>query len=712
LTQRSLPRPVEVLALAALYVALARIGQAVAIPPGNVTAVWLPSGLILAAVLLRGERVWPGVFLGAAVGNAWAYAGDASPWATGLAAVCNGAGDAIGALLAARLIRPRGEDQRLLQRPRGFAALAVYGAGLSSLISAVAGVGGLAAAGLVGTAAIAEAAGTWFVGDAVGVMVLTPLLLTWLGGAPPKPGRAALGESLAFLAAIGLATAYSTGWWPWPPRIHLPPMAVVPMLLWAVFRLGPRSVFTGVALAAAVAVTSIAWGDASNPDLVDTQLFVAAMSLVVGVLYAVVAAREGDREALVSLNAELEARVAERTAALEQELVSRERAETERRALERQVLHAQKQESLGVLAGGVAHDFNNILVAVLGHAELAIDAADLRSPVHEHLGEIQRAARRAAELSSQMLAYTGRGVVGTEPLDVARAVGEIGPMLRASVPSTAALRLELAQTATVNAVAAQLQQVVANLVLNAAEALPEGRGEIAVQTGTRAVSRAELAGADVGAGLPAGRYAFIEVRDDGAGLDEETRARMFEPFFTTRFTGRGLGLSAVLGIVRGHGGAILVRSSPGRGATFTVLLPTVDAGPTPVSPPRAHRPGHALAVLIVDDEPAVRHVARRHLERAGHRVAEAGDGVEALERIDRGERFDVALIDMTMPRMDGPDTARALRERAPSLRVILTTGYSVDEARRRLGDGAVDAVLQKPFDGAGLRAALARAMDA
>jgi PAS domain S-box-containing protein len=279
------------------------------------------------------------------------------------------------------------------------------------------------------------------------------------------------------------------------------------------------------------------------------------------------------------------------------DVTGRRRAEEGRLAEERRLQEAQRLAGLATLAGGVAHELNNLLTAILGHAHLARAEAAPGAAVRPHLDEIDAASRRAADLCRQVRAYAGKGRFVVGPLDLNRVVAEAAVLLRPALPARAELELRPATLPAVQGDAAQLGQAVVNLVLNAAEALGDAPGRITVATAAEELGRAALAGLRLGAGLTPGRFAVLEVSDTGHGMDEATRARAFEPFFSTRFPGRGLGLSAVEGIVRGHGGALEVRSEPGRGATFRLYLP-VAASAAPPTPAWTC----SGAVLVIDDE--------------------------------------------------------------------------------------------------------------
>jgi PAS domain S-box-containing protein len=390
-------------------------------------------------------------------------------------------------------------------------------------------------------------------------------------------------------------------------------------------------------------------------------------------------------------------------------------AEAEHLALERQILHVQKLESLGVLAGGIAHDFNNLLTSVLGYADLASEELPVSAPARAHLGQIGAAARRAADLCRQMLAYSGKGRFVVRPLDMSEVVEEMAHMLEVSISKKVALRFELARgLPAVQADASQLRQVAMNLILNASEAIGEISGVVSVRTGVVSCDADYLASTWVTDELAEGQYVFLEVTDTGCGMDAETRERIFDPFYTTKFTGRGLGLAAVLGIVRGHQGAIKVYSEPGRGSSFKVLLPAVEAAAQPVSHHvEAAEVWHGSGlILLVDDEESVRGVGRSMLERLGFAVVTAGDGQEAVSVYRaRADEIACVVLDLTMPRMDGEEAFRELRQVRPDVRVILSSGYNEQEVTQRFAGKGLAGFLEKPYRLETLRAQLRRVLD-
>jgi two-component system cell cycle sensor histidine kinase/response regulator CckA len=390
--------------------------------------------------------------------------------------------------------------------------------------------------------------------------------------------------------------------------------------------------------------------------------------------------------------------VTERKAAEQKAL----RAEEERRKMELSVLQAQKLESLGVLAGGIAHDFNNLLTSIVGNADLCLGELPPGSRARGFIDDIVLASRRAAELCHQMLAYSGKGRFVIQPISLNELVSEMGQLLSVSTSKKAALHHTFAPNLpSVMADATQIRQVVMNLITNASEAIGDREGTMALRTGALWCNREYFADAigDSKQHVP-GLYVFLEVSDTGVGMDAETLGRIFDPFFSTKFAGRGLGLATVLGIVRGHKGALKVVSEPGKGTTFRVLLPAHGAAPRPTEArPVAPRElsGHGL-VLVADDEATVRSVARRILEYAGFQVMTAVDGREALELYERhGREIRLVVLDMTMPHLDGEACFLALRQLNPDAKIVLTSGYSEQEVLAHFVGKGLAGFVQKPY---------------
>ncbi len=397
------------------------------------------------------------------------------------------------------------------------------------------------------------------------------------------------------------------------------------------------------------------------------------------------------------------------------DITDRKRAEEEHRKLENQMREVQKLESLGVLAGGIAHDFNNLLMAILGNADLAQLALSPVSPAANHIEEIVRASQRAADLCRQMLAYSGKGRFVVSRYDISEIVREMGQMLDVSISKKAMMRYSLAEgLPAVEADATQIRQVIMNLITNASEALGEERGVITVATGLMECDETYLSESYLDDRLPGGAYIFLEVSDTGCGMDADARRRIFDPFFTTKFTGRGLGLAAVLGIVRGHKGAIKVYSEVGRGTTFKILLPAVEWEPGE----RGKTDGEneplksGGIILLVEDDPDVRKVASAMLVKLGCRVLTANNGLEGLEVFrTHGSEITCVILDLMMPEMGGEETFRELRKLRSDIPVILSSGYNEQDVTQRFAGRGLTGFIQKPYTMANLRSAIYRALD-
>ncbi len=383
------------------------------------------------------------------------------------------------------------------------------------------------------------------------------------------------------------------------------------------------------------------------------------------------------------------------------------KAAAEKQALERKLQESQKLESLGVLAGGIAHDFNNLLTGVLGNASLARMDLPEESPVQPFLEQIELAAMRAADLCKQMLAYSGKGRFVVNRLDLNALIEDTTRLLQVSISKRAVMKFQLAPgLPVVLGDATQLRQVVMNLVINASEAIGDKSGFIGVTTGLTRADRAYLAGAYFARELPEGDYVSLEISDNGGGMAPEVLEKIFDPFFTTKFTGRGLGLAAVLGIVRGHKGALKVFSEPGWGTTFKILLPCAEGVAEEVAratPGLAGWKGSGL-VLVVDDEETVRVTTARMLEASGFTTQLADNGRTGVEEFTAApDSFTLVMLDLTMPHMDGDEAFRAIRAIRPDARVLLMSGFNEQEAVARFTGEGLAGFLQKPFTFPALR---------
>lgn len=771
--------------LVVAYVVTGRLGLTLAYYSKVATLVWAPSGIAVASMWLAGpRRFWPTAFavaLAATITNM--SIGGAPTLAMGFAI-----GNTLEAIVASALLRRAGlrDGLHTVRQVVLFVGFAVAGA---TVIAAANGVLWLSLLASLPASRALPTALIWWLGDAGGVLVVTPLVLAFAKRSTARRTHSATeGALIAVLAPALASVSFGTvvpGAWSGVSLALLP----FPVLVWAAVRFGMRgaSAATTLVTVAAVAGTALGRGPFHSGnvhvDVASLWILLATLSVSAMLLAASLeehaaeasARREGERLLSLSLEAsdavafehdfllrrvrthhsttdewidrdawalgvvdedraavlaaieacargerdgwECDYRLAgeeqrwiqERgrveardgigrptlAAGLRRDVSQRHREELQRRALERELEDNKRLTELGLLAGGIAHDFNNLLMIVRSNVELA----RIASPhVPEALAAIDEAAARAAELTDQLLAYAGRRPMQRRDVDLFALANETVRMLAATVPDHVVLRLASdEQVPLVRADPAQLRQVLMNLLLNAVQAIePKEQSSVTV-TVTRV-------GPDV----------CVSVHDDGRGMDAETAARIFQPFFTTKAHGRGLGMAAVLGIVRTHGGRIDVESRPGEGTTVRVQLPATDRLPrasasvrvgTPVSSPRLIL---GRRVLVADDEPGIRLVTEALLSEAGFAVTLAASGREAKERVANDGPFDVALLDVTMPDVHGLSLLRELRDTRPSLPIVLMSGYS-----EHLLDGSgLEEVpfLHKPFREAELIARLDEAM--
>jgi len=380
------------------------------------------------------------------------------------------------------------------------------------------------------------------------------------------------------------------------------------------------------------------------------------------------------------------------------------KAELEHLDYERKILHAQKLESLGVLAGGIAHDFNNLLTVILGNMELALMRVSGDRHASSSIEQAMQAGRHAANLTRQMLDYAGKGLFILKEVDINDVIRANATFFRASVARTINLEMVMSPGALpIKTDEGQIQQVIMNLLINSSEAIGDGYGTITLRTGMQVCDESYLNFSRLEEKPPAGSFVYVEVSDNGCGMDEETRQRIFEPFFTTKFTGRGLGMAAVLGIVRSQNGAILVNSKPGIGSTFRVLFPECNDGTA--MPEIEKTPVHADVptvlngkILVVDDEDHVRKVCMEFATHLGFEAIGVADGNQALKVLsDHGGDIALVILDLTMPVMDGVLTFQELRRIRPDIRVLLSSGCSKEDVSERFSGDRPAGFIQKPF---------------
>jgi CheY-like chemotaxis protein len=372
---------------------------------------------------------------------------------------------------------------------------------------------------------------------------------------------------------------------------------------------------------------------------------------------------------------------------------------TERRRFEERLQHTQKLETIGVLAGGIAHDFNNLLTGILGNASLLQDELSRSAPQQELVSQILQASESAANLTSQILAYSGKGRFMLEPVDLSAVAFESLTLVRQFIPKGVHLNLELAHDLPpIEADKGQMQQVMMNLIINASESFGErGFGEVTVTTTVESLAPKFFEPGDPD--TRPGQFVTFRVTDNGSGMDEATQKRIFDPFFTTKFVGRGLGLSAVLGIVRGHRGIMRLRSQLGAGTSFQLYFPVAEGRVRSASEEqRAWVPKRSGTVLVVDDEHAVRQFATYALERLGYRVLTAPNGQMGVDVFREMHRdISLVLLDYSMPVMDGAEALKNLREIAPAVPVVLSSGFSQADTLDRFDAKDLQGFIAKPY---------------
>jgi two-component system, cell cycle sensor histidine kinase and response regulator CckA len=398
------------------------------------------------------------------------------------------------------------------------------------------------------------------------------------------------------------------------------------------------------------------------------------------------------------------------------DVTERKRVEEQRRVIEARLQHTQKLESLAVLAGGVAHDFNNLLTGVLGHVSLALREMPSDAPTRRRLEQVRLAAQRASELTRQLLAYSGKGHFVVRPVQLSEIVEEMTRLLEVSISKECELHCLVGRDVPMfDADPSQMRQVVMNLILNASEAIGDRPGTITVRSGSVWCDQGCLPATDFDDVLAEGEYVYLDVEDNGCGMDADVRAKIFDPFFTTKLTGRGLGLAAVLGIVRGHRGAIQVQTEPGKGTRFRVLFPAMrrDSGEVAAGMRDAGELAAAVdaTVLVIDDDDTVRELAASVLREAGFRVLLASGVKKGVEVFTR-ERDNVraVVLGLMTPHAGQGDALQSLLSVRSDARVILTSGYAEPEIARELGPRHLAAFLRKPFSPAELVRAVQRAI--
>ena len=630
----------------------------------SVTPIWPPAGLAVASVYLGGYRLLPGVMLAS-----FAFNFTRSPiyWAAIIGLV-----QVIQPWLASRMLRSLRFDPKL-ERVRDPLILSLVVAPAGALVAAVVSVTLQYLGGSVSPGGFAYDLVLWWLRDWLGVMITATLILAWVKARPIAWTRSRLAEAFALVVTLFLGAQLVFGLWGIFADRDVPIVFIFfPIVGWAGLRFGPRGAATVVALIAsfALAIAGMGIGPFGSFPVEFTQ-FLLFCFLSLGSLSGQV----------------LAAIIAERDDALERRVM-----------LEEQLRHSQKMEAVGRLAGGIAHDFNNLLTAIIGYTEIVLTSLDPTDERRADAEEIARAAMRAADLTKQMLAFSRRQVLQPKIIDLNTALGKVEPMLRRVIGEDIVMTVTgKAATPHVRVDPGQVEQVVMNLVVNARDAMPQG-GRLTVETTDAVLDEAAVADQP---DVKPGPYVMLSVTDSGVGMPPEVRARIFEPYFTTKDVGKGtgLGLSTAYGIVRQSDGHITVSSELGLGTTFRIYLPRSEAPPAAVVDPSVEKmPGGTEHILLVEDDPSVRRLSKELLVRLGYSVTEAASGRAGLALgSDDTRHFDLALCDVILGDMSGPAVAEAMRALRPSIRVLYMSGY-MDEAIVKTGvldEG--QPFLQKPF---------------
>jgi len=628
-----------------------------------VTPIWPPVGLAVAVIYLGGYRLLPGVALGAFL---LAVTRVPIHWAAmmGLAAL-------IQPIIDVRILRWLKFDDKL-ERVRDPVILSLAAGPAGAIVAALVAVTLQMLNGQYQREDFGYHLVLWWLRDWLGVMVTTTLIFTWIKGAAIKWTWQRVAEGLALTVALVGGVQLMFGLWEFYGQRDVPVAFVFfPIMGWAGLRFGTRGAATVVAGVAAFAMSMTGMG--AGPFM---QFPVEFTQLLLFIFLA-----------LGSLSGQLLAAI----------MAERDDAMAKRLVLEEQLRHSQKMEAVGRLAGGIAHDFNNLLTAIIGYTEIVLYSLDPKDERRADAEEIARAAMRAADLTKQMLAFSRRQVLQPKVIDLNIALRKVEPMLRRVIGEDIVMTVTgKASHPFARVDPGQVEQVVMNLVVNARDAMPQG-GRLTVEAADAVLDSEAVA--DLPDATP-GAYVMLSVSDTGSGMPPEVRARIFEPYFTTKDVGKGtgLGLSTVYGIIRQSDGHISLSSELGLGTTFRIYLPRAEA-PVVVAAEQGveKMPEGTEHILLVEDDPSVRRLSKELLLRLGYSVTDASSGRAGLALGSDTRHFDLALCDVILGDMSGPAVAEALRALRPTIRVLYMSGY-MDEAIVKTGvldDGKP--FLQKPF---------------
>jgi signal transduction histidine kinase/ActR/RegA family two-component response regulator len=629
-----------------------------------VTPLWPTVGLAVALIYIGGYRLLPGIVLGSFALN---LTYNTLPMSILVALL-----QVIQPVVDVRILRSMHFDPRL-ERVKDPVILSLVAGPIGSLIAALLAVSVYAVFDGRPRDQLAYELTLWWLRDWLGVMVMTPLIFAWYYGRASAWTWQRIGEGVGLLFTLFAGSQLMFGLWGIFATRDVPiAFLFFPIVGWAGLRFGTRGATTIVALISSFAIAVAGMGvgpfGAFSVEFTQFLLFVfIALGALSGLLLAAIMAERDD-------------------------------ALTKRLLLEEQLRHSQKMEAVGRLAGGIAHDFNNLLTAIIGYTEIVLHSLDPKDERRADAEEIARAAMRAADLTKQMLAFSRRQVLQPKVIDLNIALSKVEPMLRRVIGEDIVMTVTgKASNAFVRVDPGQVEQVVMNLVVNARDAMPQG-GRLSVETSDALLAPEDII--DQPDARP-GVYVMLSVTDTGTGMPAEVRARIFEPYYTTKDVGKGtgLGLSTAYGIVRQSDGHISVSSEIGLGTTFRIYLPREEAPEQTTQQAGVDRmPEGTEHILLVEDDPSVRRLSKELLTRLGYSVTEAASGRAGLALgSDDTRHFDLALCDVILGDMSGPAVAEALSALRPSIRVLYMSGYT-DEAIVRTGvldEGKP--FLQKPF---------------
>ncbi len=629
-----------------------------------VTPIWPPAGLAVAVIYLGGYRLLPGVAFGAFLLSIMRVP---IHWAVlmSLAAL-------IQPVIDVRILRWLKFDEKL-ERVRDPVILSLAAGPAGAIVAALVSVALQLLNGQYDGSDFGYQLVVWWLRDWLGVMTTATLIFAWLHPRPIAWTWARIAEGVGLVITLLLGSQLIFGLWGVFATRDVPIAFIFfPLVGWAALRFGPRGAATIVALisAFALAIAGFGLGPFGAYPVQFTQFLLFCFL------------------ALGSLSGQLLAAI----------MAERDDAMAKRLVLEEQLRHSQKMEAVGRLAGGIAHDFNNLLTAIIGYTEIVLHSLDPKDERRADAEEIARAAMRAADLTKQMLAFSRRQVLQPKVIDLNIALRKVEPMLRRVIGEDIVMTVTgKAAHAFVRVDPGQVEQVVMNLVVNARDAMPQG-GRLTVETADATLDASAL---PAQSDAKPGAYVMLSVADSGVGMPPEVRARIFEPYFTTKDVGKGtgLGLSTAYGIVTQSDGHIAVSSELGLGTTFRIYLPRAEAPEkAAVEPGVEQMPEGTEHILIVEDDPSVRRLSKELLLRLGYSVTDASSGRAGLALgSDDTKHFDFALCDVILGDMSGPAVAEALRALRPSIRVLYMSGY-MDEAIVKTGvldEGKP--FLQKPF---------------